>query len=277
MNYDSSQFAEIAKRLSRLSATNVKNILTPEMNALLMGLGDVSSIASMSQEYAKNLKLQFPKMFSIGIDNDAIIHLSKQLTSSIPSVVSEDLSHFVLSSLSYNIDVEGLRTAMSESISSVVKTAGELSIPPDETDEDYVTADETTIREWNIPDTIAVPIGHHRIRMRTDIFVTILSSIVIPILFGIAGQIVDLHEAYINAKTETQRIEVERERNNLIQENNRLLSQCLNLLNSTDASNSSESDQIESWKEGLPEVVSDPSASGSVPDPTQGTQNNSPE
>lgn len=277
MNYDSSQFAEIAKRLSRISDTNVKNILTPEMNALLMGLGDVSSIASMSQEYAKNLKLQFPKMFSIGIDNDAIIHLSKQLTSSIPSAISENLTYSIMSSLLCNIDTERLCAAMTESISSVVKAAGEITIPSDDTDEDYITADEAPIKEWNIPDTVAIPVANHRIRMRTDIFISILSGIIVPVLLWIAGQIVDLHEAYINAKTESQRIELEQERNDLIRENNLILGQYIDLLNSTDTSNSSESNQIESWKEGLPEVVSDPSASGSAPDLTQGTQNNSPE
>lgn len=277
MNYDSSQFAEIAKRLSRISDTNVKNILTPEMNALLMGLGDVSSIASMSQEYAKNLKLQFPKMFSIGIDNDAIIHLSKQLTSSIPSAISENLTYSIMSSLLCNIDTERLCAAMTESISSVVKAAGEITIPSDDTDEDYITADEAPIKEWNIPDTVAIPVANHRIRMRTDIFISILSGIIVPVLLWIAGQIVDLHEAYINAKTESQRIELEQERNDLIRENNLILGQYIDLLNSTDTSNSSESNQIESWKEGLPEVVSDPSASGSDPDLTQGTQNNSPE
>lgn len=277
MNYDSSQFAETAKRLSQLSAVNVKNILTPKMNNLLTGLGDASSIVSMSQEYAKNLKLQFPKMFSIDIDNDAIIHLSKQLTSSIPSAISESLTYSIMPSLSCNIDTERLCAAMTESISSVVKAAGEINIPSGDTDEDYITADEAPIKEWNIPDTVAIPVANHRIRMRTDIFISILSGIIVPVLLWIAGQIVDLQEAYTNAKTESQRIELEQERNDLIRENNLLLGQYINLLNSTDASNSSESEQIESWKEGLPEVVSDPSASGSVPDLTQESQNNSPE
>lgn len=213
MNYDPSQFDEILKRISSINSVNIKDLLTPEMQNLLNSALDMRSTALLSQEYVKNLKLQFPKIFSLDIDNDAIVRLSKQLTASIPSVISETFKSTTLPPFSCNIDIEELRTAMARSVSSITKATGKLNIPSDETDEDYITANETTIKEWNIPNTVAVPIGHHRIRMRTDIFITILSSIIIPILLWIAGQIVDLHDAYNNAKTETQRIELEQERN----------------------------------------------------------------
>ena len=144
-------------------------------------------------------------------------------------------------------------------------------------EEDFVTCDEPPVKEWNIPDTIAIPIGHNRIRMKTDIFIAILGGILVPMFLWIAGQIVDLNDAHAKAQTESQRLEIEQERNDLLREHNQLFSQYIEFLISTDTSSSSESERIEHLKESLPKPDSAPIASDLTPDLTQGTQNNSPE
>ena len=279
MSYDFSQLEKVMKQLPSFDSIDFANTLSPEICDLLNSLGKIekSGLVSAAQAYSKALDLHFPELSATL--NEIFVTQATQLSRTSPSaaIAGKELAQTLTSSLSYNINVEGLRAAMVEGISSIVKTTRKSNIPSDDTDEDYITTDEAPIKEWNIPDTIAIPIPNHRIRMRTDIFISILGGIVVPIFLWIAGQIVDLHKAYINAKVETKRIELEQERNNLIRENNRLLGQCLDLLNSIDTSNSSEAEQIESWKEGLPEAASVPSASDSAPGLTQETQNNSPE
>ena len=144
-------------------------------------------------------------------------------------------------------------------------------------DDDFVTFNEEPIQEWNIPDTIAIPVGNKRIRMKTDMFISILSSIILPIFFWVSGLIVDLHDAYLKAETESQRLEIEQERNDLIRESNHLFSQYIDILMSTDTSNSSEADEIEKWKESLPKPDSVPTTADLTPDNPQVNHNNSPE
>lgn len=41
-------------------------------------------------------------------------------------------------------------------------------------DSDYVTVPDSTVKEICVPETIAIPIGNHRVRIRTDLFISIL-------------------------------------------------------------------------------------------------------
>lgn len=268
MDYDFSPLEQKISWLNKLDAFDISDSLSPTLKLVTQHMEQYSKMIRESTA----IKVALASFADVLSDYYKDCFISSDATATM-------LSHFskIIEKNSSAIDFENLKDAMIKSISTAAKSTQELGVSNDNDDEDYITADETPIKEWNIPDTVAIPVANHRIRMRTDIFISILSGIIVPVLLWIAGQIVDLHEAYINAKTESQRIELEQERNDLIRENNRLLSQYIDLLNSTDTSNSSESDQIESWKEGLPEVVSDPSASGSAPDLTQGSQNNNPE
>lgn len=163
-------------------------------------------------------------------------------------------------------------------LSSIDKEAWETLDNGDNfSDNDVVTFDEGPIQEWNIPETVAIPAGNKRIRMKTDIFIAILSGIIFPMLFWVSGLIVDLHDAYLKAETESQRLEIEQERNDLIRESNHLFSQYIDILMSTDTSNSSEADEIEKWKESLPKPDSVPTTADLTPDNLQLNHNNSPE
>ena len=168
-------------------------------------------------------------------------------------------------------------SGMDSIVSAVSSALTSLDSSEDFPEDDYVTIDEAPIKEWEIPDTIAIPIGHNRIRMKTDIFIVFIGSIVIPLIFNLAGLIVDLSAAISESKNETYRIELEEERNTLINESNQLFDRYLDILDSTDASDSSKADQIEHWKESLPKPDSAPIVSDSTPDSHQGSHNSNPE
>ena len=144
-------------------------------------------------------------------------------------------------------------------------------------EEDFITFNETPIKEWNIPDSVAIPVGNNRVRIKTDLFIAILSGIFVPIFLWFAGQIVDLNDVHAKAQTESQRLEIEQERNDLLRENNQLFNQYIDLLMSADTSNSSEAEQIEHLKESLPKPDSAPIASDLTPDDSQESHNSNPE
>lgn len=124
---------------------------------------------------------------------------------------------------------------------------------------DYVTVRQEPIKEWELPESIAIPIGNHRFRIRTDLFI---SCIVLPILSFVAGLVVDLGTAANEAKLETERIEVEREHIEIEKELSQTLREYIDFLISTDSTNSSQAPIIESWKSKFQEVDS----SQSIPD-----------
>ena len=118
--------------------------------------------------------------------------------------------------------------------------------------EDFVTLNEPEIKEFTIPETIAVPIGNKRIKMSTNMLIAIIGSILLPFFFWLSNAIIDLHQSAAETKLEQQRLEIEQERNELIRQGNELYKQCYDILQSVDSSQSSQSETIESWKEFLP-------------------------
>ena len=51
--------------------------------------------------------------------------------------------------------------------------------PPNE---DYVTLDKDSIETFEIPESIAIPLGKYRVKMSTDVFISIISLLVSIIL-----------------------------------------------------------------------------------------------
>lgn len=230
------------------AASSIKNLFTESMVQTLKSSLKLSSAYS---EYSSVLKNPFADSMTQVLES--VKKMSSYLDSSSEKTIFPDLS---------SIDKEAWET---------------LDNGDDFSDDDVVTFDEGPIQEWNIPDTVAIPAGNKRIRMKTDIFIAILSGIIFPMLFWVSGLIVDLHDAYLKAETESQRLEIEQERNDLIRESNHLFSQYIDILMSTDTSNSSEADEIEKWKESLPKPDSVPTTADLTPDNLQWNHNNSPE
>lgn len=233
------------------TASSLKNLFTESMWQVLESYKKLSSVYLESLTAATPLKS--PLAESTAQILESVRKVSSYLDFSSEKIIFPDLS---------SIDKEVFEVLDKESNFS---------------DNDVVTFDEGPIQEWNIPETVAIPAGNKRIRMKTDIFIAILSGIIFPMLFWVSGLIVDLHDAYLKAETESQRLEIEQERNDLIRESNHLFSQYIDILMSTDTSNSSEADEIEKWKESLPKPDSVPTTADLNPDNLQLNHNNSPE
>lgn len=112
--------------------------------------------------------------------------------------------------------------------------------------EDYVTFNETTAKELDISDTIAVPIGKNRVRMKTSDFIALLALIATIIGF-IYNAVIEHIDTSANNVATQQLIEIEQERNQILN----------NLLISVDYSNSSNREYLEEFHESLLGLQSD--------------------
>lgn len=265
------------------TASSLKNLFTESLgqtlesslklsSAYLESLTATTSLKSPFTENMTQVLESYKKLSSVYLESlTAATPLKSLLTESTAQILES------IRKVSSYLDFSSEKIIFPD-LSSVDKGVWEvLDNESNFSDDDFITFDEEPIQEWNIPDTIAIPIGNKRMRMKTDIFISILSGIIIPVLFGVAGLIVDLHDSCIEATTEAQRLEIEQERNNLLRENNNLISQYIDLLMSTDTSNSSEADEIEDWKESLPKPDSVPLTADLTPGHLQENRNNSPE
>ena len=99
------------------------------------------------------------------------------------------------------------------------------TIETDYASDDYVTISKDSVREYNFPESIAIPIGNCRIRIKTDTFIAILSF-----LFSIILALLPLQKV------------------TSAEDSNKVLHQ---ILNTVDASHSSQQDFIMTFKEWL--------------------------
>lgn len=139
---------------------------------------------------------------------------------------------------------------------------------------DFVVLDQKPTREFEIPDTIAIPVGHNRVRIKTDLFLSILISI----FFGLVGCIQTglNNQQFLNSKQSYQEslLQIEEERNQIIHD----------FLDSVDLSHSSQNDSIDSVIKSIEYLIDSPLSSesphpdsGSSLDPDQENHSNSPE
>lgn len=98
-------------------------------------------------------------------------------------------------------------------------------------DEDYITLDKKVIKEYELPETIAIPIGHNRIKMKLD---TLLAIIAIIISLFSSRPSASEQEQLALQRTEVQ-----------------ILSE---ILENTKASNATTSEQLDTLKESVDKI-----------------------
>lgn len=140
--------------------------------------------------------------------------------------------------------------SLSEGFSNIDKSDFQCFSEPTE---DYVTLDESNANEWNIPETIAIPIGNSRVRMKTSDFIQFLAIIVTTLTF-IVSFVFERLDSAADAETTQQLIELEQERNEIEKERNQILYE---FLSSIDTSESSQAETIEELKESVSTHYSD--------------------
>lgn len=279
MDYDFSSLNAVVTELSdKIKALPTPN-LSPELLAALDNFSRSPQISSI-QETARKFQMYYSNLYNPDLTATAISQAaSKALNINIPYDY-DSISGAVSAMSSLAKSLSGSNTASldvnktASIISSVLESLDETSDLPED---DFVTFDRNPIKEWEIPDTIAIPIGHNRIRMRTDIFIAFIGSIVIPLIVSFAGFILDLSTAISESQNESRRIELEEEQNTLINESNQLFERYLNIIDSADTTCSSMTDQIEHWKGSLPDADSTPTTSDLPLDNRPESHNNNPE
>lgn len=143
-----------------------------------------------------------------------------------------------------------------------------------ESTDDYVTVDKKVVKEWDIPESVTLPIGHNRVKIKTELLVTILLTLVL----WLADFAIDAYREYESSKAENEYRETQLQ---LSEEENQLLRE---FLNSIDASTSEQSESIDSLVHSIEDLTESLQASDSVPkdsdsspDQVPESRNNSPE
>ena len=134
---------------------------------------------------------------------------------------------------------EELTKSISSSFNTESANTFENFSPPNE---DYVTLDKDSIETFEIPESIAIPLG-----MSTDVFISIISLLVSIIL---STSIALYQSNQSPTESETQQIQLDETQNALLQTQNQLL---YDLLHSIDTSSSSESGSLQSLKKAVEE------------------------
>lgn len=109
-------------------------------------------------------------------------------------------------------------------------------------DDDFVIADESVAKEYKVPDSIAIPIGHNRIKMKTSDFIALI-ALIIQFIFAIIS-------SFPSAPTEAEveQIQAEEAQIFLLESQNQILR---NLFHNIDLSSSSQVKFLQSLKESV--------------------------
>lgn len=109
-------------------------------------------------------------------------------------------------------------------------------------DNDFVTVDEAAVKEYDISDSIAIPIGHNRIKMKTSDFIALV-SLISQLIFAIIGLIP-------SAPTEAEMKQRQAEETQilLLESQNQILRE---LFHNIDLSSSSQAEFLQSLKESV--------------------------
>lgn len=192
---------------------------------------------SLSSAYIEIGKALYnnPKVF----DN-----LSAALQNQLASTSKEyhELNELILSVISNNlkdlisVSDDLLRSCAENLNSSLSSTIQDGMIIFDEikNDDDYVIVDEKPIKEIDISETMTIPLGNNRVRMKTSDFINLLLIIVTAL-----SLVKDFFNVSTNVQPVQQLIEVEQETNDIL----------YNLLDSIDSSNSANPESVELLKE----------------------------
>lgn len=114
---------------------------------------------------------------------------------------------------------------------------GELS-----EDDDFVTADESVAKEYKVPDSIAIPIGHNKIKMKTSDFIALI-ALISQFIFAIISSFPSTP-----TETEVKQIQAEEAQILLLESQNQMLR---NLFHNIDLSSSSQAKFLQSLKESV--------------------------
>lgn len=130
-------------------------------------------------------------------------------------------------------DMQNLKNAFKASYPPLDFTKSEASAETS----DFVTLDSSAVDTYVIPESMTIPLGTHRVKIKTDLLVTIL--------WNILSLIVTITLALAVPQSSTESLAEEQVQSELLRSQNQLLQ---DLLKSMDTSNSSQAELLEELK-----------------------------
>ena len=187
------------------------------------------SIQTVASEATKAIKL-------LGeTHNDSISEIVKLSADYINELGNLYISTSLQSAVTAYISALGSSiTQSTASVSNIVVKEVMKNLTPSPAfipNEDYITLDKKVIKEYKLPETVAIPIGHNRIKMKLD---TLLAIIAILISLFSSRPSASEQEQLALQRTEVQ-----------------ILSE---ILENTKASNATTSEQLDTLKESVDKI-----------------------
>lgn len=163
-----------------------------------------------------------------------LIQLQKQIADSftVPNLQAAvaEFSSSIYESTQRAMEVSNKAIMQKFLNSAAFREAYENYCEPVSEDDDYVVMEESVVKEYDFPETLAIPVGKNRVRIKTSIFIA---------LIGVIFSLISI----LRPSSDAQML-------SLLKEQNRILSE---VLENTESSNSATAKELEAIKEALSE------------------------
>ena len=199
---------------------------------------------SLSKDYLSNPKLNESFQSAVSAAADALELLCSAHNDNLSEVVNlatnlinEIGNRYIHTALDCYVD-EFISTLGNSIAQSAISTSNKFikevlkDFPTSSSfvsDEDCVTVDEAVIKEYELPETIAIPIGHNRVKIKFDTQKAII------------GVIISLFALFKPSASEQEQLALQRTEVQILSE----------ILESTKASNATTSEQLDTLKESV--------------------------
>ena len=206
------------------------------------------TIAKVMEPY-RNLSKTLQKSFSISFSNIMDPYIS-ELTQTISNSICNNLNETLRNSVSFQELSSALRNITPGELNFISHShtydSTEIvgGLPGDE--DDFVIADESIVKTYDLPKSVYIHLGNHRVKIPTPTFVAIIGIIlntIVSISLAIA-------QSNSSQAAQTKQMQIEEAQLQLQNSQNELLQQ---LLHNVDVSSSSEAESIKELKEAVEE------------------------
>ena len=273
--------------------TNKKNnpFLTPEMKNLIDSLNKITDSYS---GYFQTIFHSDLMNYQIAQLQEEIVKPYRQLfrlyTPTMVASLTESLSkmsEIMTATVRENITTgvyNNLNESLKQSLSLLELQNQFLSVPPELLfhsdlsnysedlgglpEDDFVIVDDTTVKTYELPDSVYIPIGNNRIKMPTSFLLALIDLIISTILtisIAIAQSNSSRTEQINQMQIEESQLELQRAQNEMLQQ----------LLHNIDTSSSSEAETIKELKKTVEELNKQCSPTQDTCSPVEADNDNS--
>lgn len=222
-NYDKTKFY---KEYPNDAINTFNSFMTPDLQKSLLDLASTAS--DFYDAISVDVLNHFSYVSKLFFDSPGIITFINEFNNHINTIFSPEF----VSCLSNMANSFNGLSNIAKVNASAFSYLSDYSANGDS--EDYVILNEAPIRELNIPNEVAITIGHNRIRMSTTTFIAII-SLILATFVGIGTFIADRIDSTNSSADTAQLLEYERDQTIYLKE----------LFNSLDTSNSSQKEFLE--------------------------------